>query len=335
MSAGGRIADLYASLRALRDTYLGEIRTGYPKIPRRVSGYNLDSLLPENGFHLARALIGSESTCVTVLHSEVQLVERLPQRALVVLGYPDIYQAADAVPELLTLSEPIALEGMDDALIDAERRKHINNAGLADLPNGAGWLLAQFGAKDRDTATAQAHALLVALADTPHAPTISVLDDPEREDALWQVREAGLGTAARSPSARDAWPGWEDSAVAPEDLGDYLRDLHALCERSGYGRPALYGPFGQACIHTRIPFDLDTADGVADSRRFLEQAADLVVSYGGSLSGEHGDGQGRAELLPRMFSPALIRAFAEFKAIFDPRQPDEPRQDHRPPRPGH
>ncbi len=316
LAQGGSIAELY---RSLRDMNLAEIRTGYPKIPRRVSGYNLDSLLPENGFHIARALVGSESTCVTVLRAELQLLPVLSQRSLVVLGYPDIYQAAAAVQQVLQVSDPIALEGMDDALIHAERRKHINTDALPELPDGAGWLLAQFGADTAQAAAQQAHDLVGALARTPQAPTISVLDDPAREDALWQVREAGLGTAARSPGTRDAWPGWEDSAVAPDRLADYLRDLHALCERSGYGRPALYGHFGQACIHTRIPFDLDTAEGTTASRRFLEQAADLVVSYGGSLSGEHGDGQGRGELLPRMFSPALIEAFAGFKAIFDPR----------------
>jgi FAD/FMN-containing dehydrogenase len=118
------------------------------------------------------------------------------------------------------------------------------------------------------------------------------------------------------PGEPDTWEGWEDSAVSPERLGDYLRDLERLYEDFGYAddaEPSLYGHFGQGCVHTRIPFRLTDATGVQRYRQFLEQAADLVVSYGGSLSGEHGDGQARGELLPRMFGQTIVQAFGELR----------------------
>ncbi|HZD02287.1 MAG TPA: FAD-linked oxidase C-terminal domain-containing protein [Actinomycetes bacterium] len=316
-AAGGRPAEVYRRLRALRDRYADEIRLRYPDIPRRVSGYNLDSLLPEQGFHLAKALVGSESTCVTVLRAELALVPVVKARTMVVLGYPDIAAAADAVPKIVEHG-PIALEGVDDRLVTFEKEKHLNPKALKLLPEGAGWLMVQLGGDSREDADRRADELLEALGKTEHEPTVRFYDDPQHEQEMWLVRESGLGATARVPGMPDTWPGWEDSAVAPERLGDYLRDLQRLFDEFGYDRPSLYGHFGQGCVHTRIPFDLRTAAGVGRFREFVERAADLVVAYGGSFSGEHGDGQARGELLPKMFGSQLVRAFGQFKAIFDP-----------------
>jgi FAD/FMN-containing dehydrogenase/Fe-S oxidoreductase len=317
-SAGGRRAEIYRRLRQLAEKYEQEIRERFPDIPRRVSGYNLDSLLPEHGFDLAGLLVGSESTLVTVLHAELELVPVVKERALVVLGYPSVADAADAVPAV-SGHEPIALEGMDRRLIRDQQLEHQHAKAIEQLPEGDGWLLVQFGGDTVEEADERARRMLDEL-DLPDR-RVRFLDEPEREDELWQAREAGLGAAAHVPGHPDTWSGWEDAAVPPDRLGDYLRDLETLFERHGYAgetAPSLYGHFGHGCVHTRIPFDLFSVDGVADYRRFLEEAADLVVAYGGSLSGEHGDGQTRGELLPRMFGERLVGAFGELKAIFDP-----------------
>jgi FAD/FMN-containing dehydrogenase/Fe-S oxidoreductase len=317
---GDRRARVYRQLRALRDKYGQDVRTGYPDIPRRVSGYNLDSLLAEHDFDVAGLLVGSESTLVTVLHAELELVPVVKQRSLVVLGFESIMAAADAVPAIVPHA-PIALEGLDHRLIHDQRIKGLNADALDELPRGDGYLMVQFGGDTQHEADERAKQMLDALGESDHDPAVSMLTDPRLEDELWQVREAGLGATAHVPGEHDTWEGWEDSAVPPDRLGDYLRDLEKLCEQFGYAdeaAPSLYGHFGQGCVHTRIPFGLTDPDGVRMYRHFLERAADLVASYGGSLSGEHGDGQTRGELLPRMFSEPIMRAFGELKAIFDP-----------------
>jgi FAD/FMN-containing dehydrogenase/Fe-S oxidoreductase len=317
---GDRRAEIYRRLRRMRDTCADEVRSRYPDIPRRVSGYNLDSLLPEHDFDVAGLLVGSESTLVTVLRAQLKLVPVLPERSLVVLGYPSIDKAADAVPAILPHT-PIALEGLDRKLIRDEQVKHLNPQALRELPEGSAFLMVQFGGNRREEVDRAAQQMLDALHETEHDPSVEFFDDPVREDELWQVREAGLGATAHVPGQPDTFEGWEDSAVAPDKLGDYLRDLQRLYDEFGYSddlMPSLYGHFGQGCVHTRIPFDLYSTDGVAKYRRFMESAADLVVSHGGSLSGEHGDGQSRGELLVKMFGERLVGAFGELKAIFDP-----------------
>ncbi|MFC9915867.1 FAD-binding and (Fe-S)-binding domain-containing protein [Streptomyces sp. NPDC127197] len=313
-------AAVYRALRALRDTYGDEIRRRFPDIPRRVSGYNLDSLLPEHGFDVAGLLVGSESTLVTVLRAELELVPVMKERTLVVLGFDRVDRAADAVPDILP-HKPMALEGVDSHLIRDERLKHLNPRAIAELPEGRAFLMVQFGGDTVEDADERAHRMLAALHESEHDPEVAFLDDPAREEELWQVREAGLGATAHIPGRPDTFEGWEDSAVPPERLGDYLRRLHGLYQEFGYQSdtgPSLYGHFGQGCVHTRIPFDLYTAEGVAAYRRFMERAADLVAEFGGSFSGEHGDGQSRGELLPRMFGDDLVEGFGRLKAVFDP-----------------
>jgi FAD/FMN-containing dehydrogenase/Fe-S oxidoreductase len=315
---GGRRAEIHAGLERIVAEYLADIRQGYPRIPRRVSGYNMDSLLPENGFDLAKALVGSEGTLVTVLRAELDLVPVPACQALLVLGYDDICSAADDVPELLRHCSPGQLEALDGRMAQLMREEGAYLDSLDALPDGDSWLMLQFVGDSQDDVDEQAHALLRALGRGEKEATVAFSDDPEREQKMLRAREAGLGVTARPPDDRETWEGWEDSAVPPERLGDYLRDLKDLFEEFDYDHPSLYGHFGQGCVHTRIPFGLKTAEGVADFRRFLERAADLVASYGGSLSGEHGDGQSRGELLTRMFGERLVTAFGEVKALFDP-----------------
>jgi FAD/FMN-containing dehydrogenase/Fe-S oxidoreductase len=314
--AGGRRGEIYTQLKALRDRYADLIRRRYPKIPRRVSGYNLDELLPENGFHVARALVGSESTCVTVLEATLRLVHSPPARSLLVLGYPDVYAAGDHIPEIMGAG-PIGCEGLDDRLIGYLHKKSMRSAEVAMLPPGGGWLLVEFGGENKQESDAQARRLMERLKRQSHPPAMKLFDDPTEEHKLWEVRESGLGATANVPGMRDTWPGWEDSAVPPDKLGGYLRDLRRLFEKHGY-ECSLYGHFGQACVHVRIDFDLETRAGIDNYLSFIDEAADLVVSYGGSLSGEHGDGQARAALLPKMYGPELMQAFREFKTVWDP-----------------
>jgi FAD/FMN-containing dehydrogenase/Fe-S oxidoreductase len=317
--SGGRRGEIYAALRDLRDRYADLIRERYPDIPRRVSGYNLDELLPERGFHVARALCGTEGTCVTVLQATLQLVPDPPERCLLVVGYRDIFEAGDHVSAILP-HRPMALEGIDKRLIEDQHAQHMHPQVLALLPGEhEAWLLVELGGESREEAEAKAQRLLEELKDADVPPQdVKIFDDEREERKLWEIREAGLGATAFPPDdERDHWPGWEDSAVAPERVGDYLRDLKRLYDEYGYVG-ALYGHLGQGCVHSRINFDLQTAAGIEHYRAFLEDAADLVLSYGGSLSGEHGDGQQRAELLPRMFGEELVEAFREFKRIWDP-----------------
>jgi len=319
LAEGGRRAEIYHGLRELRDEHLALIRTRYPKIPRRVSGYNLDSLLPENHFDLARALVGSEGTLVTVLHAELALVEVPRAKAMVVLGYPDIAAAGDGVRRVLP-HQPWQLEGLGQVLVELEKEAGLAKDAVRALPRGGGWLMVQFTGDDQDEADAKANALLDDLEKGEDRPHVRLIDDPAKEDVLIEVREAGLGATAHPLAKHENWEGWEDSAVPPERLGPYLRDLRGLLDEFGYDRDetALYGHFGQGCVHTRIPFELRTVDGIARYRAFAERAADLVVSYGGSLSGEHGDGQSRGELLPRMFGAEVVGLFGQVKAFFDP-----------------
>ena len=315
-SDSARAAQIYAALKQIAATYGDLVRQRFPNIPRRVSGYNLNFLLPENGFHVARALVGSEGTCVTVLEATCRLVESPPERVLLVAAYPDIYQCADHVPEIMA-HKPIGLEGFDDLLVGYTRAKGINSDGLALLPEGGGWLMVEFGAETALQAESQARGLMQSLGRSANPPHMRLYIDKQQIKRIWEVRESALGATSHVAGEPMSWEGWEDAAVAPEKLGGYLRDLRQMMAAYGY-KGSLYGHFGHGCVHTRINFDLQSKDGIAKFRKFMEEAADLVVSYGGSISGEHGDGQSRAELLPKMFGPELVQAFREFKSAWDP-----------------
>jgi FAD/FMN-containing dehydrogenase/Fe-S oxidoreductase len=311
----GRADQIYNSLKQIADQYADLIRNKFPNIPRRVSGYNLNYLLPENGFHIARALVGSEGTCATILEATCRLVESPPERVLLVVAYPDIYQCADHVPEILA-HKPVGLEGFDDLLVYYNRTKKMNPEGLALLPEGEGWLLVEFGGQTAQEAESQARGLIETLNRSASPPNVRIFSGQQAK-RIWEIREASLGATSHVPGEPLNWEGWEDAAVAPEKLGGYLRDLRKMMAAFGY-KGSLYGHFGHACVHTRINFDLQSKDGIAKFRKFVEEAADLVIRYGGSLSGEHGDGQARAELLPKMFGPELMEAFRKFKSAWDP-----------------
>lgn len=316
LAEGGRKAEIYRRLRELRDKYADLIRTKFPNIPRRVSGYNLPQLLPENGFNIARALVGTEGTCVTILEATLQLLPSPKSRSLLVLGYKDVYEAGGAVMPILK-HEPIGLEGMDDILIHYMEKKGMDLKDLPLLPKGKGWLLVEFGADSKAESDQKAKNLMAELKGTDNAPTMSLFDDPDQEKMLWEIRESGLGATAWIPGESMGAPGWEDSAVPPEKVGEYLRDLRDLFHKYKYN-PSLYGHFGQGCIHCRVQFDLFTEQGIKDYKDFTVEAAHLVVRYGGALSGEHGDGQARGDLLEIMYGPELLQAFHEFKSIWDP-----------------
>ena len=310
---GGRRGEIYAGLRAIRDRYADEVRARFPRIPRRVSGYNLDELLPERGFHVARALVGTEGTCAVVLDAKVRLIHSPQNRALIGLGYSDAFAAADHVPEILEF-KPIGLEGFEGTIVDGLRRKGAPNLDL--LPEGRGFLLVELGFDEADEADRAARRFLDYLKGLPQPPSARLYTASEAR-AVWKIRETGARSAAAAPGAPREWEGWDDAAVAPEKLGRYLRDIRALLNEFNY-RASFYGHFGHGCIHMRVTFDLETEQGIRQYGRFVERAADLVVSYGGSLSGEHGDGQSRGALLPKMFGSELTTAFREFKALWDP-----------------
>jgi FAD/FMN-containing dehydrogenase/Fe-S oxidoreductase len=310
---GGRRGEIYGKLRAIRDQHAELIRARFPQIPRRVSGYNLDELLPEKGFNVARALVGTEGTCVVVLEAKLRLIHSPQHRTLVGLGYKDPFLAADHVPEILPF-QPIGLEGFEGSIVDGLQKKGAPNLDL--LPEGRGILLVEFGADDPNEARQRALELIERLKNVADPPT-SRLYAAKEARAVWQIRESGPRAAAFAPGAPPEWEGWDDAAVAPEKLGAYLRDIRALMNEYNY-KGAFYGHFGHGCIHMRVSFDLETENGIRKYGEFVERAADLVVSYGGSLSGEHGDGQSRGALLPKMFGPELMKAFANFKAAWDP-----------------
>ena len=313
---GGRRGEIYAALRSIRDRYADQIRARFPKIPRLVSGYPLQQLLPENGFNVARALVGTENTCVTVLEAKLRLVESPPVRSLVVFGFQDIFTAGDHVAFCNT-HHPIALEGIDSSMFDYMHDKGMSTSGRTMFPDGGAWLIVEFGGDDKKAADDQARELIEALRKCYPLATSKLVDDPKQEKLLWEIRESGLGSTSKIPNDPDFYPGWEDSAVDPKDVGDYLRDLKKLMDQYGY-TASLYGHLGQGCVHCSIDFDLYTAEGIANWKRFLNEAAHIVTSYGGSLSGEHGDGQARGSLLPIMFGAEIMQAFREFKAAWDP-----------------
>ncbi len=309
VGAGREFADLIPGLSDFVLANLSLLRTEFGRFGRQISGYSLEHLLPENGWNLAAALTGTEGTCGIILSAEIKLVPLSAAPALAVLGYPDMATAADAVPKLLPY-KPLALEGLDAAIVETIRQSK-SGATLPELPRGKGWLMVEIAGETTEEAVAAAEAMVL---DAGALDAVVLPSGPEAK-RLWQVRSDGAGLAGRTATGAQAWPGWEDSAVPPENLGDYLRDLAELMENEGLSGLA-YGHFGDGCVHLRIDFPFDSTPETM--RSFLTLAAELVAKYGGSLSGEHGDGRARSELLDTMYSAESIDAFKAFKGFFDP-----------------
>src|SRR3569832_447126 len=313
IAAGGEPARIYEALRELRDRYEPQIRTTGPDMPRRGSGYNLPDLLPEARFQVGRALVASESTCVMILGAALKLMPAKPCRALAVLGYPDIFQVA-AAANAARDDKPVGCEAMDDVLIRRIKSQHRDHDhAISLLGKGKAWLMVEFGADTIDEARDAAQRCAKRLAPLG----TNILVDPELRQKLADMRAQALGVDAFAPGKPDNYEGWEDSAVPPERLEHYLREFHALLGEYKL-EGSLYGHFGQGCVHTRIDFGLDHVAGARNYHAFTAAAAKLVVAHGGSLSGEHGDGQSRAELHEVMFGREIVQAFDEFKAIWDP-----------------
>ena len=314
----GRVGGIYAGLKAIRDGYSAQVRARFPNIPRRVSGFNLDELLPENGFNVARALVGSEGTCAVILAATLRLVQSPPFRTLLGIGFRDIFLAADAVPKLL--EHPlIGLEGIDGLLLDALRAKRKSLEDLTLLPDGRGFLLAEFGGFSQEGGGCEGggdDGGAGAYGDGAGRGCAGV-QARRRRCGYGIFRESGLGATAFVPGKGTGWEGWEDAAVDPTQLGSYLRAIVALMDEFDYACP-MYGHFGQGCVHMRHNFDLESEAGILAFRLFVDRAADIALAHGGSLSGEHGDGQARGALLPKMFGEELMTAFREFKRIWDP-----------------
>ncbi len=304
---------LPAELQALVDAHLVVLRTELGRFGRQVSGYALEHLLPERGGDLARALVGSEGTLALTLGATVRLVPEPAVRALVVLGYPSMPDAADATPPLLAYS-PTAVEGLDSRIV--QRLRDVPAAVVPDLPRGEGWLIVELTGDDAGEVTDRARRMAAAAG----AVDTLVVSDPAEAAAIWRIREDGAGLAGRTSDGRPAHAGWEDAAVPVEQLGDYLRDFDALLTEHGLqGLP--YGHFGDGCVHVRIdfPFGAQHEDGGRPRyRAFITDAARLVARHGGSVSGEHGDGRARGELLPFMYSPEVLALFERVKGVLDP-----------------
>ncbi len=317
IAAGDRRGEIYAELRALRDQYASEIRARYPAIKRRVSGYNLDQLLPENGFNVARALVGSEGTCISILQARVRLIEKPNHTRLIVLGFKDIFTAGDSVADIMPFS-PIAMEGLDWGIVGGLKERNLKQSEVALLPEGRAWILVELAATSPQAASDKLQRFVETMQSIEHVVSVKAID-PREEPAIWSIREQGASATSMSLDPNDPDPvvGWEDTAVDPLQLGDYLREFKALVERYGY-TTSLYGHFGDGCIHARITFDTRTEEGITHWRAFSNDIAHLVVRFGGSLSGEHGDGQAKAEFLPIMYGDELMEAFRRFKAIWDP-----------------
>jgi FAD/FMN-containing dehydrogenase/Fe-S oxidoreductase len=315
IARGGREGELYWHIRELRDRSAESVRAHFPKLPRRVSGYNLDQLMPERGLNLARAIVGSEGTLATILRATIRAVPRPNEVALAVLGFDDVFIAADQTPWLLE-HRPEALEGFDQNLPEFARIKRM--PGVRFLPAGRAFLLVELGGATRDEARERADRVIAQARAVRECTGVAYLDDAREQAAVWQIRESGLGSSAFIPGRPRTWPGAEDSAVPPANLGAFLRGFERLLGSRNLKVATYYGHFGEGCVHARVNFDLMTASGIETFRAAMLDLGELVVGLGGSLSGEHGDGLARSELLPLMFRPELIDAFRDFKRIFDP-----------------
>jgi FAD/FMN-containing dehydrogenase/Fe-S oxidoreductase len=315
IARGGREGEVYSQLRMLREQSSDSVRAHFPKLPRRVSGYNLDELMPERGFNVARAIVGSEGTLAVIVRATIKAVPRPNEVELVMLGFDDVFIAADQTPWILE-HRPQALEGFDHQLPEFAKTKSM--PGVRFLPDGRAFLLVELGGASRDEARDRAERLIAEARRNRECTGVASLSGARDQAAVWQIRESGLGSSAFIAGRPRSWPGAEDSAVPPANLGAFLRGFDRILARHHLRVATYYGHFGEGCVHARVNFDLASGPGIAAFRDTMTQLGGLVSELGGSLSGEHGDGIARSELLPMMFRPELIDTFRDFKKIFDP-----------------
>lgn len=323
----GREGELHRALQAFAGRNELLIRRRFGQFTRQISGYALQRLLPEYGYNVAGLLAGSEGGLAATLRATVRLVELPKAKVLCVLGFADSITSADCVPVVLRHA-PLTMESINNELVDRLPTEVRDAAVHAGLPSGNAWLLVEIAGADEATAASAARAMLEELRDS--GATASLVTDPKAQAVLWRCRTDAAGLATRRADGAEAWGGWEDAAVPPERLGAYLRGLDELLGRHGLSG-ASYGHFGEGCMHMRIDFDLLSAPGIATYREFVEQAADLVVELGGSVSGEHGDGRARGELLSRMYGADGVALLGELKRIWDPAGVLNPRMIVDPP----
>lgn len=309
--AAGRASSIQAALSDLVSRNRTALGAELGTFSRQVSGYGLHHLLSENGFDIARALVGTEGTCVLVLSATVRLVELPTDERLVVAGFTGSVAAADAVPRVLEY-QPLTCEGMDDRILEVLRTRSPDSIPEGVLPDGLAWLLI-----DIDGTQERADELAAELAGLDTVRGVTTVAEPGKRRAVFKIREDGSGLATRSADGTMSWPGWEDAAVPPQRLGAYLREFHQLLDQRGLSG-VVYGHFGEGCLHVRLDFELSSSAGIGGFEDFMRSAAELVVKHGGALSGEHGDGRARSAYLPTMYSEQTLSAFAEFKAIWDP-----------------
>ncbi|GAB3305849.1 FAD-binding and (Fe-S)-binding domain-containing protein [Pseudoclavibacter terrae] len=310
-----RAAEINDALRALANSNLAALRLELQTIPRQVSGYHLANLLPENGFNLARALAGTEGTCAIILRARVNLVTKPGPTALLCVGYNNTVDSARDVMTMLEM-RPSAIEGLNSAIVDIMRHRR-GEASVSSLPNGDAYVMVEFSADTIDHATEKCDELLTRLRDRGLVQDSVIATEPAERAKLWRVREDGAGLSSKRLDGTQTWPGWEDSAVAPENLADYLAELLPVIEEHGY-TASMYGHFGAGCVHMRLDFELRTEAGRENFSSFMRRAAEIVVRHGGSLSGEHGDGRARSALLDLMYSQEVLELFQGFKDIWDP-----------------
>jgi FAD/FMN-containing dehydrogenase/Fe-S oxidoreductase len=310
-----RAFELSEELKQLAQDNLAPFRVELSRIQRQVSGYHLANLLPENGLNIARALVGTEGTCAVVVRARMKLVPKAPSALLVCLGYADVVDAAKDIETILEFF-PAAVEGVDEAIVDTMRLRRGADSVLG-LPKGKAFLYVDLDGDNPDDVAQEATRLLERLAANGRLVDGRAVPDPVQRATLWRVREDGAGLSSRPASGGESQAGWEDSAVAPQNLAAYLSDFRELLD--GYGLTGImYGHFGAGCMHIRITYDLRSDEGRSVFRKFTQAAAELVVRHGGSLSGEHGDGRARSEFLPVMYSPTMLAAFETYRSLWDP-----------------
>ncbi|MCA4134577.1 FAD-binding and (Fe-S)-binding domain-containing protein [Arthrobacter sp. M4] len=309
-----RAFELGEDLKKLAQDNLAAFRLELGRIQRQVSGYHLANLLPENGLNVARALVGTEGTCAVVVRARMKLVPKAPSALLVCLGYADVVDAARDIETILEFS-PAAVEGIDEAIVDTMRLRRGNDSVLG-LPEGRAFLYVDLDGDNPEEVHREANRLLERLAASGRLVDGRAVPDATERATLWSVREDGAGLSSRPAGGGESQPGWEDSAVAPQNLAAYLADFRKLLAEYGL-TGIMYGHFGAGCMHIRITYDLRSEQGRSVFRRFTQAAAELVVRHGGSLSGEHGDGRARSEFLPVMYSPTMLAAFGAYRRLWD------------------